>query len=117
MKLLKYKVDLAIIVGGYNSSNTTHLAELSSKKIKTFFINSEKKISLKNTIKHYDFIQKKEIKTTDFLPSKNCKIILTSGASCPDIVLENIMLKLAKIKNEKIDKNNIIAKFESIYLK
>tara|TARA_B100000902_G_scaffold351983_1_gene362335 strand:+ start:357 stop:1589 length:1233 start_codon:yes stop_codon:yes gene_type:complete len=117
LKLLKYKVDIAIIVGGYNSSNTTHLAELSSKKIKTFFINSENKISLKNIITHYDFIQKKEIKTTNFLPSKNCKIILTSGASCPDIVLENIMLKLAKIKNEKIDKKNIIKKFESIYLK
>ncbi|MBE37724.1 MAG: 4-hydroxy-3-methylbut-2-enyl diphosphate reductase [Flavobacteriales bacterium] len=115
LKLLKYKVDLAIIVGGYNSSNTTHLAELASKKVKTYFINSEQKISLDNSITHYDYIQKKEIKSVNFLPTKKCKIILTSGASCPDVVLENIMLKLSEIKKEIIDKNNIINRFESTY--
>ena len=116
LELLKHNVDIAIIVGGYNSSNTTHLAELASQKIKTFFINSEKKISLKNRIKHYDIEKKKEIETDNFLPKKKCKIILTSGASCPDIVLENIMIKLAKIKNQKINKAHIITDFEKKYM-
>ena len=116
LELLKHNVDIAIIVGGYNSSNTTHLAELASQKIKTFFINSEKKISLKNRIKHYDIDKKKEIETDNFLPQKKCKIILTSGASCPDIVLENIMLKLAKIKNQKINKAHILRDFEKKYM-
>jgi len=116
LELLKNNTDLAIIVGGYNSSNTTHLAELAEKNNKTFFINSEKKISLKNHIKHFDIKTKKEITTLNFLPNKKCKIILTSGASCPDIVLEKIMLKIAAIKNQKINRNDLLKKIEMNYM-
>ena len=116
LELLKNDVDIAIIVGGYNSSNTTHLAELASKKIKTFFINSENKIELNNNITHFDIKTKKEVKTIGFLPNKKCKIILTSGASCPDIILEKIMMKLATIQNETIQKNNILREFELKYI-
>ena len=116
LELLKHDVDIAIIVGGYNSSNTTHLAELTSKKIKTFFINSEYKIELNNNIIHFDIETKKEVKTSGFLPNKKCKIILTSGASCPDIILENIMIKLAKIQNQTIQKNTILREFEMKYI-
>ena len=116
LELLKHDVDIAIIVGGYNSSNTTHLAELTSKKIKTFFINSEHKIELDNNIIHFDIETKKEVKTIGFLPNKKCKIILTSGASCPDIILEKIMIKLAKIQNQTIRKNTILREFEMKYI-
>lgn len=115
LELLKHDTDIAIIVGGYNSSNTTHLAELASKKNKTFFINSEKKISLKNEIKHFNVTTKKEVITKGFLPIEKCKIILTSGASCPDIVLEKVMLKIAAIKNQIIDKNKILIEFDTKY--
>ena len=116
LELLKNDTDLTIVVGGYNSSNTTHLAELAEKNNKTFFINSEQKISLKNDIKHFDIKTKKEKTTLNFLPKKRCKIILTSGASCPDIVLEKIMLKIAKIKNQEIHKNELLQKFEMNYI-
>ena len=116
LELLKNDTDLTIVVGGYNSSNTTHLAELAEKNNKTFFINSEQKISLKNYIKHFDIKTKKEKTTLNFLPKKKCKIILTSGASCPDIVLEKIMLKIARIKNQEIHKNELLQKFEMNYI-
>ncbi len=116
LRLLKEDVDLAIIVGGYNSSNTTHLVELTSEKTKnTFFINSADKILTNNTIKHFDIILKKEIITKNFLPLKKCKILLTSGASCPDIILEEIMMKLTKINKVKINEKEIIKAFEMQY--
>tara|TARA_B100000963_G_C22633753_1_gene676394 strand:- start:1686 stop:2906 length:1221 start_codon:yes stop_codon:yes gene_type:complete len=115
LNLLKNEVDLAIIVGGYNSSNTTHLAELTSQKVKTYFINSPDKINLDNNIKHFDFHTKKEVITKDFLPQKKCKIILTSGASCPDIIIEKIMRKISSIKKEKINLESILSDFEMNY--
>ena len=115
ISLLTHNVDLAIIVGGYNSSNTTHLVELASKKTNTFFINSAKKISLENHIKHFDIETKKEVLTKSFLPNKKCNIILTSGASCPDIILEEIMIKLAQIKNQELNKETILNKLKIKY--
>ncbi|MAZ57907.1 MAG: 4-hydroxy-3-methylbut-2-enyl diphosphate reductase [Flavobacteriales bacterium] len=116
LRLLREEVDLAIIVGGYNSSNTTHLVELTSEKTeKTYFINSAKKILPNNSIKHFDIALKKEIITKNFLPKKECKVLLTSGASCPDILLENIIMKLTEINNITIDQKAIIKDFEMRY--
>ncbi len=115
ISLLENNVDLAIIVGGYNSSNTTHLVELSTKKTNTFFINSEEKISLDNSILHFDIDKGKEVLTKKFLPNRKCKVILTSGASCPDVILEEIMIKLAKIKNQPLNKNAILDKIRLRY--
>ena len=112
INLLNNNVDFTIIAGGYNSSNTTHLVELASKKTTTFFINSADKISMNNSITHFDIITKKEVTTDHFLPKKKCKIILTSGASCPDIILENIMLKIAEINKEPIIEKEIITRFK-----
>ena len=115
LNLLKHNTDLAIVVGGYNSSNTTHLVELSSQTTKTYFINSSDKIKLNNSICHFNIKTKKEITTHDFMPDNKCKIILTSGASCPDIILENILLKLAELKKEIISQKDIISNFSKKY--
>lgn len=96
--LLQTEADLAIVVGGYNSSNTSHLVELCEAKIPTYFINSEEKIISGNAIMHYDFHKKSEKFTTGFLPQKNTvKILMTSGASCPDALVEGIINKLKTI--------------------
>lgn len=93
--LLKSDADIAIVVGGYNSSNTSHLVELCEKKFKTFFISSEKEILSVSTINHYNYETKQMLHSTHFLPNKKpIKIILTSGASCPDSVIENIIHKI-----------------------
>ncbi|MES2514952.1 MAG: 4-hydroxy-3-methylbut-2-enyl diphosphate reductase [Bacteroidota bacterium] len=93
--LLETEADLAIVVGGYNSSNTSHLVELCERKFHTYFISSEKEILDKNTILHFDYPHKKNLKSTNFLPDKTpVRIILTSGASCPDSVIEGVITKI-----------------------
>jgi 4-hydroxy-3-methylbut-2-enyl diphosphate reductase len=93
--LLETEADLAIVVGGYNSSNTSHLVELCERKFHTYFISSEKEIINKNTIQHFDYPNKKHLTTSDFLPNKTpVRIILTSGASCPDSVIEGVIHKI-----------------------
>jgi 4-hydroxy-3-methylbut-2-enyl diphosphate reductase len=66
--LLQTDADLAIVVGGYNSSNTSHLVELCEEKLPTYFINTEEKIISKNIIQHYNFHKKEQITTENFLP-------------------------------------------------
>jgi len=101
--LLEETADIAIVVGGYNSSNTSHLVELCEKKLKTFFIKSDEEIVNKDLINHYDYKNKKMNKSFDYLPNKNkIKIILTSGASCPDSIVEKVLRKLLSyFKNSK----------------
>ncbi len=94
--MLETKADLAIVVGGYNSSNTSHLVELCEEKLPTYFINSEEKILSAKEILHYNFHSKEEILTSGYLPPiQPVKILITSGASCPDALVEGVINKVA----------------------
>ena len=94
-QLLQTDADLAIVVGGYNSSNTSHIVELCERKFPTYFINSENEIRSKLEIHHYDYHKKEKVITHDFLPDKHpVKVILTSGASCPDTLVDRVMLRI-----------------------
>ncbi|MBC7887520.1 MAG: 4-hydroxy-3-methylbut-2-enyl diphosphate reductase [Ferruginibacter sp.] len=93
--LLQTEADLAIVVGGYNSSNTSHLVELCEEKLPTYFINGEDKIISAAKIEHFNFHKKVVTTTLNFLPAKDpVKILLTSGASCPDAMVENVIARL-----------------------
>ncbi|MBL7895569.1 MAG: 4-hydroxy-3-methylbut-2-enyl diphosphate reductase [Bacteroidia bacterium] len=93
--LMKSDADLAIVIGGYNSSNTSHLVELLEKKFPTYFISSAKEIESNTRIHHFDYPNKKHLSTENFLPSQTpLKIIITSGASCPDSLLDEVMHKI-----------------------
>ncbi|HVO73209.1 MAG TPA: 4-hydroxy-3-methylbut-2-enyl diphosphate reductase [Ignavibacteriaceae bacterium] len=98
-ELLKLKADFAVIVGGYNSSNSGHIAELLSKKFKTYYISSAEKIS-RQKIYHFNVSSKKEECSVNYIPGKDhVDIILTSGASCPDAVVEEVLLKIISFFN------------------
>ena len=93
--LLNENADLAIVAGGYNSSNTSHLVELCEQKLPTYFISSADKILSENLISHFDLHEKVEKISKDFIPHKDqVTIMLTCGASCPDAVVESILLRL-----------------------
>lgn len=93
--LLTHDADLVIVAGGYNSSNTSHLVELCETKFPTYFIESVNKILDKNLIRHYKLDSKEETVTENYLPEKSpVRIMLTCGASCPDAVVEGILVKL-----------------------
>lgn len=94
--MLTTDADLAIVVGGYNSSNTSHLVELCEEKLPTFFISNEEKLLSPHTIMHYNFHTKTELITENYLPAKQpVSILITSGASCPDALVEGVIKKLA----------------------
>jgi 4-hydroxy-3-methylbut-2-en-1-yl diphosphate reductase len=82
-------------VGGYNSSNTSHIVDLCEQKLPTYFVSSSREIISRTVIQHYDY-HKKEVRITkDFLPGKTpVDIILTSGASCPDTLVDAVLDKL-----------------------
>lgn len=94
--MLETPADIAIVVGGYNSSNTSHLVELCEEKLPTFFINNEEKMLSNNVIMHYDFHTGIELITENYIPEKApVSVLITSGASCPDALVEGVINKLA----------------------
>jgi len=100
--MLQTEADLAIVVGGYNSSNTSHLVELCEEKLPTYFINSANKIISDKNILHCNWRTKEEKITSDYLPGKQpVKILITSGASCPDALVEEVIEKLVGFYNAK----------------
>ena len=94
-ELLRTDADMAVVVGGYNSSNTSHIVELCERRFPTYFINSDSEIKSKDEIHHFDHLVKQKRVTHDFIPEhRPVKIVLTSGASCPDTLVDRVMLRL-----------------------
>ncbi len=92
--LLEQTADIAIVVGGYNSSNTSHLVELLEQKFPTYYIKDASEIQ-DNGLHHFDYHQKEMQNTVHFLPQHDqIRIVLTSGASCPDSIVEEVMMKI-----------------------
>jgi len=111
--MLETDADLAIVVGGYNSSNTSHLVELCEERLPTYFISSEEKILSAKEILHYNFHTKEEILTADYLPNKKpVKILITSGASCPDALVEGVINKVAAFFSNTINSEDLVKRFE-----
>jgi len=93
--VLEKEADLAIVVGGYNSSNTSHIVELCEEKVPTFFINSHEEIKSRSEIHHFNYPEKKMEITKNWLPdSEPLRVILTSGASCPDAAVDMVMQRI-----------------------
>ena len=110
--MLQTDADLAIVVGGYNSSNTSHLVELCEEKLPTYFISSEEKILSEKEILHYNIHTKEELLTPGFLPNKEpVKILITSGASCPDALVEGVINKLVSFFPSELNTEKIINQF------
>jgi 4-hydroxy-3-methylbut-2-enyl diphosphate reductase len=110
--MLSATADLAVVVGGYNSSNTSHLVELCEEKLQTYFISSEEKILSRQTILHFNFHTGQELVTENYLPAKEpVSILITSGASCPDAIVENVISKLAGFFPRSRSVDEIIAEF------
>jgi 4-hydroxy-3-methylbut-2-en-1-yl diphosphate reductase len=111
-QLLETGADLAIVVGGYNSSNTSHIVELCERKFPTFFINSETEIISREEIHHFNYPQKRKIITKAFLPEKDkIRIVLTSGASCPDTLVDRVLLKLLEFFEHTTPIEEVLAEY------
>lgn len=95
--LLGEKADLAFVVGGYNSSNTMHLVELLEERFPTYHIRDASEIISRVEIRHFNQWKKEMVTTRNWIPraATPITIALTSGASCPDILVDEVVVKLA----------------------
>ena len=101
--LLERPLNLLLVVGGYNSSNTTHLAEMGEQKIPTWFIRNQECMESPDRIRHFDLHQKCEILTEEkWLPDHDLQIAITAGASCPNNLIEEVILRVLALRGENL---------------
>jgi 4-hydroxy-3-methylbut-2-enyl diphosphate reductase len=113
LALAETEADIAVVIGGYNSSNTSHLVEILEKKIPTYFISDSSKITSDKLISHFDLSMKKEIVTENYLPKKEkVKIAVTSGASCPDSLVDEVIKKLIGLFDDTASPEDVIREIE-----
>ncbi len=109
LELLNTPADLAIVMGGKNSSNSSHLVELCEQKLPTYFIDDANKIIDENKIIKTNWNDKSEEIIEKYLPAKNTvTILMTSGASCPDTVVESVIRKIAGYYNVEAALDDVI---------
>src|SRR5689334_17355454 len=97
-KLLAQPLDLLIVIGGYNSSNTSHLAEMGEAKLPTYFIKNAAKMVSDKLIQHYNQHLHKEVEANDWLPSGPITVGITAGASCPNNLIEDTIRRLFELR-------------------
>jgi len=97
-KLLAQPLDLLIVIGGYNSSNTSHLAEMGEATLPTYFIKNAAKMVSDKLILHYDQHRKEEVETSGWLPSGKVTVGITAGASCPNNLIEDTIRRLFELR-------------------
>ena len=114
LALIESGGDLAVIVGGYNSSNTSHLVELCERAMPTFFVSSAAEIASPTRIRHFDW-QAKAVKVTEgWLPaSRPLDVVLTAGASCPDALLDEVVRKIVGWMPGARTVEDVVAPFEA----
>jgi len=97
-KLLAEPLDLLLVIGGYNSSNTSHLAEMGEAKLPTFFIKNAAKMVSDQRIQHYNQHRHQEVETENWLPPGNITVGVTAGASCPNNLIEDTIRRLFELR-------------------
>lgn len=114
LALAEMDADIALVVGGYNSSNTMHLVEILEHSFPTFHVRDASEIQSDTSIKHFDQWKKEILETQGWLP-KNAsplKVALTSGASCPDILVDEVLLQVLEFFDGVKEVDEVIAPFE-----
>lgn len=111
--MLNTAADFAIVIGGYNSSNTSHLVELCEAKIPTYFIDSADRIINDSEIHHCNWKTKEEMISYNFLPINTpINILITSGASCPDALVEQVIQKIISLKKTSKSLDELMIELE-----
>lgn len=116
LELAQTHADLALVVGGYNSSNTMHLVEILEHAFPTYHVRDAEELKSHKKIRHFNQWDK-EIRTTpDWIPETEgpLKVAITSGASCPDVLVDEVMLKVLTYFNGTKEVDEVIAPFEVV---
>ncbi|MBK9097627.1 MAG: 4-hydroxy-3-methylbut-2-enyl diphosphate reductase [bacterium] len=107
--MLEVEADFAIVVGGYNSSNTTNIVKICEEEIMTYFIDSAARIISDNEINHFDINKQSIVISNNYLPDKYpVEIMITSGASCPDAVVEAVIRRIVSFFSNSKDIDSVV---------
>jgi 4-hydroxy-3-methylbut-2-enyl diphosphate reductase len=96
-EMLGQPMDLLLVIGGYNSSNTSHLAEMGEEELPTYFILNASRLESAERIRHYDLAAKAEVATDGWLPPLPFTCGITAGASCPNNLIEEVIVRLFEL--------------------
>tara|TARA_R100001143_G_C3360849_1_gene135458 strand:+ start:6517 stop:7767 length:1251 start_codon:yes stop_codon:yes gene_type:complete len=110
------KPDLAIIVGGYNSSNTMHLVEILEHQCPSYHVRDAGEFDSPEKIQHFNQWKKEVVETNNWLPLENkpLRIALTSGASCPDVLVDEVLLKILSFFPDSKEVERVIDPFKQL---
>jgi len=97
-ELLDVRMDLLLVVGGYNSSNTSHLAEMGEGKLPTYFVRNASRLVSEKDILHYNLHERQEVIAKDWLPEGPVVVGITAGASCPNNLIEETLVRLYELR-------------------
>ena len=100
-ELLDVRMNLLLVVGGYNSSNTSHLAEMGEEKLPTYFVRNASRLLSEKEILHYDLHARQEVIAKDWLPDGPIVVGITAGASCPNNLIEETLVRLFELRGIK----------------
>jgi 4-hydroxy-3-methylbut-2-en-1-yl diphosphate reductase len=110
--LIERGADLALVVGGYNSSNTSHLVELCAQSMPTYFVQGADDLVSARTIRHFSLARRVVETTGDWLPARRpLDIVLTCGASCPDAILDEVLKRLLGIFEDLHPLEEVLSEF------
>jgi len=104
MKLVAtQKLDIMLVIGGYNSSNTNHLTALANQHTRTYHIDDPRCLTNVEVIRHKPYGNNEEIESRDWLPAGPIKIGLTAGASTPNNKIGEAISRLARLRGKEVD--------------
>ena len=114
LALAETDADFAIVVGGYNSSNTMHLVEILEQHFPTYHIRDAEEIDNAQSIRHFNQWEKEIKETRDWLPQTDqpVNIAITSGASCPDVLVDEVILEIISFFDGARSVEDVIKPFE-----
>jgi 4-hydroxy-3-methylbut-2-enyl diphosphate reductase len=101
-KLLTEPLDFLLVIGGYNSSNTSHLAEMGESRLPTYFIKNAAKMVSDRLIVHYNQHLHQEVETRDWLRPGRVTVGVTAGASCPNNLIEDVIRRLFELRGVSV---------------
>lgn len=114
LALAEMDADIALVVGGYNSSNTMHLVEILEHSFPTFHVRDAGEIKSDTLVHHFNQWKKEILETDRWLPKDKTplKVALTSGASCPDVLVDEVLLRVLEFFDDAKEVDEVISPFE-----
>jgi 4-hydroxy-3-methylbut-2-enyl diphosphate reductase len=108
-ELLDVPMNLLLVVGGYNSSNTSHLAEMGEEKLPTYFVLNASRLISDQEILHFNLHERREVVRHEWLPEGKVVVGITAGASCPNNLIEETLIRLFQLRGISIEQLNAAA--------